>query len=70
MFVPITGDKAPCTEPVYVQYMVIPCPEYQHFPEPEHTEFFQDILEKKNNYIDSVYYGCAKNTPTQYIVIT
>ena len=40
----ITGDKAPCTEPVHAWYMVILCPEYQHFPEPEHTEFFQNIL--------------------------
>jgi hypothetical protein len=24
--------------------MVVPCPEYQHFPESEHAEFFQDTL--------------------------
>ena len=23
---------------------MVPCPEYQHFPEPEHAEFFQDTL--------------------------
>jgi hypothetical protein len=40
----ITGDNPPCTEPVYAQYMVVPCPEYQHFPELEHAEFFQNTL--------------------------
>ena len=40
----ITGDKPPCTETVYAQYMVVPCPEYQHFPESEHAEFFQNPL--------------------------
>ena len=39
-----TGDKTPCTEPVHAQYMVVPCPEYQHFPESEHVEFFQNTL--------------------------
>jgi hypothetical protein len=39
-----TGGKLPCTEPVYAQYMVVLCPEYQSFPESEHTEFFQNTL--------------------------
>jgi hypothetical protein len=39
-----TGDKAPCTGPVYDQYMVVLCPEYQHFPESEPAEFFQNTL--------------------------
>jgi hypothetical protein len=41
---PTTGDKPPCTEPVHAQYMVVPCPKYQHFPESEHAEFFQNTL--------------------------
>ena len=24
----LTGDKDPCTEPVYAEYMVVPCPKY------------------------------------------
>jgi hypothetical protein len=24
----VTGDKVPCTEPVYAEYMVIPCIKY------------------------------------------
>jgi hypothetical protein len=39
-----TGEKPPCTEPAYAQYMVVPCPEYQPFPELEHDEFFQNTL--------------------------
>ena len=40
-----TEDKAPCTELVYAKYMVVPCPEYQHFSEPEHAKFFQSTLD-------------------------
>jgi hypothetical protein len=40
----IAGDKVPCTEPVHVLYMVVLCPEYQHFPESEHAKFFWNIL--------------------------
>jgi hypothetical protein len=27
--------------------MVVPCPEYQHFPKSEHIEFFQNTLKKE-----------------------
>jgi len=40
----ITGDKNPCTEPVYANYMLVTCPEYQNIPESEYAKFFQNIL--------------------------
>jgi hypothetical protein len=46
-----TGDKNPYTEPVYAEYIVVPCLKYQHFPESEHGEFFQNML----NNVTTVY---------------
>ena len=40
----VTRDKNPCTEPVYANYMLVTCPEYQNFPGSEYAKFFQNIL--------------------------
>ena len=39
-----TGDKNPCTKPVYANYILVTCPEYQNFPKSEYAKFFQNIL--------------------------
>ena len=38
-----TGDRPPFTDPVLVEYIVVPCPMYQHFPGQEQVEFFQNV---------------------------
>ena len=38
-----TGDKPPFTDPVHVEYIVVPCPMYLHFPRQEQVEFFQNV---------------------------
>ena len=38
-----TGDKPLFTGPVLVEYIVAPCPMYQHFPGQEQVGFFQNV---------------------------
>ena len=38
-----TGDRPLITDPVLVEYIVVPCPMYQHFPGQEQVEFFQNV---------------------------
>ena len=38
-----TGDRPLVTDPVLVEYIVVTCPMYQHFPGQEQVEFFQNV---------------------------
>ena len=38
-----TGDRPLFTDPVLVEYIVVPCPMYQHIPGQEQVEFFQNV---------------------------
>ena len=38
-----TGDRPLFTDPVLVEYIVVPCPMSQHFPRQEQVEFFQNV---------------------------
>ena len=38
-----TGDRPPFTDPVLVEYVVVPCPMYQRFPRRGQVEFFQNV---------------------------
>ena len=58
-----TGDKNPCTEPVYAKYMLVTCPEYQNFPESEYAKFFQNMLNNVSTISQpSILWGCSKRT--------
>ena len=35
-----TGDKPPLIDQVHVEYIVVPCPVYLHFPRQEQVKFF------------------------------
>ena len=39
----LTGDRPLFTDPVLVEYIVVLCPMYQHFPGQEQVEFFQNV---------------------------
>ena len=38
-----TGDRPLFTDPVLVEYIVVPCSMYQHFPGQEQVKFFQNV---------------------------
>ena len=38
-----TGDSPLFTDPVLVEYIVVPCSMYQHFPGQEQVKFFQNV---------------------------